>query len=151
MLDQLPAMTYLPTLPATHPFMVRASGAYDDIQAALAADDVPLAARPLWTRRAFTWSYYESSFVTAAVGDNGKSLGVMQVQTPEKWLKGATRELVLKDRVMGYRVGMAVMKQLIDKCGSVRVGLTAYATDGACHDWKLPVVTHRCKIAKDEC
>lgn len=151
LLALLPLLTHLPSsaLPSSHPFVMRASSAADDLAQALEEEKAGEGSidRATWTRLVFVWAYHESAFYTDAVGDGGASVGVMQVQTPEKWLAGATREKVLKDRVLGFRVGIRVMRELVKKCGSLRAGLTAYATDGSCKTWTLPLVTRRMKIA----
>ena len=148
MLATLPRLTGLPALPPTHPFMVRASKAADDLLAALAADDVP--DRDTWAWRGWVWSYHESAFTPDALGDNGASCGYLQVSMPHKVIEGATCEKVRKDGVLGMRVGLGLMKRLIDKCGSVRKGLTSYATGKDCPGWTLPLVERRMKLAGEK-
>lgn len=139
------------TLSASHPVTVRASTAADHIAAALAAEGVPEAARAAWSYRAFVMAYYESSWTVSALGDGGAACGYLQVTTPEKWLKGATCASVRTDGVAGMRVGIAVMRMLIDRCGSVKAGLTAYATDGACHPWVAKEIVRRCAMVPEAC
>ena len=143
----VPALVGMP-LPTGHPFSARARGAAEDVIAAVETpeDGIPALERATWARRAFIWGYYESAFTTAASGDGGASCGVLQVTTPERWLTGATCARVKADRVLGFRVGITVMRMLVTKCGSVRAGLTAYATDGACHPWTLALVERRLRM-----
>jgi len=152
LLALLPALTGLPSsaLPSSHPFVVRASSAADDLVRALDAEGVPEGPERLtWARRAFVWAYFESAYQTDALGDGGKSCGVMQVtKTGLDLLKGATCESVRKDRVQGFRVGLRTMKVLIDKCGSVEAGLGAYATNGECKKGvTIGLVMRRMKLA----
>lgn len=151
LLAMLPTITgYSPALlPPSSPFMVRASSAADDLLEALQREGVPEGPeRDVWARRAWTWAYFESAYTTDALGDAGKSCGVMQVtSTGLALLKGATCESVRKNRVEGFRVGLRTMKERIDACGSVRSGLTAYATDGSCKAWTIGLVLRRMKLA----
>ncbi len=97
----------------------------------------------------FVWSGYESSWYASPPGDNdkGAACGIMQIHTPEKWVPGATCEKVRASAHLGYVVGLTVIRQLEAKCGSLVAGLTAYSTDGACHNYVLPLVRKRCKLA----
>jgi len=149
LLAMLPALTGFPStvLTPSHPFSIRASSAADDLIAAVAAEGIPEGDRATWTRRAWVWAYYESAFTTDALGDAGASCGVLQVNAPEKWIAGATCDAVRKDRVLGFRVGLRLMKHLIDKCGSVRSGLTSYATGKDCPTYTIGLVVRRMKIA----
>lgn len=147
LLDFLPKMTKSPPLPPTHPFMIRASKAADDLFEALRADNVP--DRYTWAWRAWVWAFHESSLTPSALGDAGKSCGYLQVSNPEKVLSGATCDKVRKDGVLGFRVGMGLMKMLIDRCGSVSSALTMYATGQECPTWTLPLVIRRMKLSGD--
>lgn len=148
LLASLPRLTGLPKLPEKHPFMVRASQAADHLLAALVADGIEhLSDRDTWAWRGWVWAFHESALTQDALGDNGASCGYMQVMTPEKVLTGATCEKVRKDGVLGFRVGLGLMKRLIDKCGSVRSGLTNYATGKDCPTWTIQLVTKRMKLA----
>lgn len=148
LLALLPSLTGLPSLPASHPFQIRASSAADDLLSAIEAEGIPEADRATWTRRAWVWAFFESAYVTDALGDAGKSCGVMQVtSTGLALLKGATCDSVRKNRVDGFRVGLRTMKHLIDKCGSVESGLGAYATNGECKKGTIGLVVRRMKLA----
>lgn len=148
LLASLPKLTGLPALPAKHWFMVRAAQAADNLIAALEADGIDkLSDRDVWAWRGWVWAYHESGFQVDALGDNGASCGYLQVMTPEKVLTDATCDKVRKDGVLGFRVGLGLMKRLIDKCGSTRSGLTNYATGKECPTWTLPLVAKRMKLA----
>lgn len=75
------------------------------------------------------FGYHESEFRTDAVGDSGRSLGVLQVWTGH--LDPEHKEAILKDPALGFRLGYSTMRRLIRRCGSVKAGLGAYAT-GRC-------------------
>ena len=152
LLAMLPALTGIPasSLPPSHPFSVRASSAADDLIAALAAEGVPEGAeRDTWARRAWTWGVFESALTRDALGDGGVACGYLQVVNPGLWLKDATCTSVRKDGVAGWRVGLRVMKHLIDRCGSVRSGLTSYATGKDCPTWTIGLVVRRMKLARE--
>ena len=143
----LPALTGLPALSPTHPFMVRADRAADHLIEAMEREGIPEGHRALWGKRAFVWAYGESGLTVDALGDAGASCGYLQAQTPGKWLTGATCDSVRKDGVQGFRVGLRLMKMLIDKCGSVRSGLSNYATGVECPKWTAAIVVKRMKLA----
>ena len=72
----------------------------------------------------------------------------MHANELHEWLPaGWTCAALRKDRVLGWRAGIRIMRRLIDKCGSVKSGLTAFATDGACHTWTPAIVVYRMKLA----
>lgn len=149
-LKRLP-LIYRTTLPDDHPAVVRARAALADAYTALALEGEPQI--DLWARRIWGWSGYESSFYTDPKGSNdkGAAVGVCQVHQPELYVAGITAAMVRKDRVLGYRVCYRVMKKLIVSCKSVKRGLGAFATDGACHDWIPTLVLARCKSIGDVC
>lgn len=141
-------------LPPSHPISVRADGAADDLVTAtlLEAEHEPALVRAAWV-----WSFYESSWWANPKGSNDKggACGVMQVHVaavvsagwvPSDWTCAALR----KDRVLGYRAGLRVLRRLVDRCGSLRAGLTAYSTTGACPVPGTPpirVIVERCAVA----
>lgn len=135
------------SLAATHPFAVRAEAASRDVIAAV--EDLPEAERETWGRVAYVWAFYEAGWFTDPKGsnDDSQACGILQIHTPEKWLPGATCKAVREDRVLGFRAGIALMRLLRDKCGSLRGAMVAYSTDGACHDYAVPIVTRRLKLA----
>lgn len=140
-------------LAESHPVSQRALAAYEDVLAAEDKLSVPAGERARWADRLFVWSYYESSWLANPPGsnDDGRACGVLQVHVgelppgvlPPKWTCARVRE----DRVLGYEAGALLMRHLIVKCGSVEAGLTAYATDGACHTYVLPLARRRIQLA----
>jgi len=95
-----------------------------------------------------TISYYESGWKADALGDAGKSCGVMQTQHPEKWIPGATCAKVLADRKLGYRVGLAVLRHAKATCAPgapAKVWLGLYAS-GVC-GFAQVAVKKRCSPA----
>jgi hypothetical protein len=103
-----------------------------------------------WTRILFTFGGFESGWWKSPKGwnDNGNACGVLQVHTPQKYVPGATCDKVRKDLELGYEVGLRLMLQLEEHCGSKASALTAYAT-GVCgtSTFVLPLVKRRCKVA----
>ncbi len=81
-----------------------------------------------------TISFFESGWKADALGDAGKSCGVMQTQNPSKWIEGATCAKVLADRKLGFRVGLAVLRHSKATCAAgspAKVWLGLYAS-GTC-------------------
>lgn len=89
---------------------------------------------------------HESGFHCDAVGDHGRSIGVMQVQ----WLswEGHTRAAILGSCALGYELGLRAMHTWVARCGSVERGLGGYAT-GRCGSFAL--VRSRCREAQVNC
>ena len=76
---------------------------------------------------------------------NCRAIGPMQTWDPERWLEGATPAKVVADRVLGYRVGLAIFRRAMEKCGSnVRAALGFYASGKAC-GFAADLVAQRCK------
>lgn len=96
-------------------------------------------------RLLLAWSWRESRWNACAIGDGGRSVSLMQVN--RMWL--AKGEVVHCDARAGFRVGLRVMRQLVLSCGSVRRGLSAYAT-GVCKPSPraIEIVTARCALAE---
>ena len=143
----------------SHPVTIRADKAYDLAYAAVEAElpNTPRSDKDIWVLRLWGWSGPESGWQTNAMGDctdnanrsvsTCRSLGVMQTMDPERW--GFTRVEVLADGVIGYRVGLRIMRYAIAKCGGVASGLGMYAS-GNC-GWAQALVKTRCKLIGDEC
>jgi hypothetical protein len=93
----------------------------------------------------FAWK--ESAFRMGAVGDGGRSIGLLQMNrghlTPEEQYR------VLTDRRFALQKGLAFMAEMVSRCGSLRGGLSAYAT-GSCR-MAPKLVEHRCKQAGVRC
>lgn len=69
----------------------------------------------------------ESQFNANAVGDNGNSVGLMQIQ--ERWHYGLMEELGVSDLynpLDNVRVGTALISQYIEESGSVTYALMKY-------------------------
>lgn len=132
-------------LPASHPVALRAESAARDV--VVAVEELPESERETWARLAFVFAFYESAWMTAAVGDGGRSLGVLQVNS--MWLGSYSRADVLKDRVLGFRLGIRTMRRLVSECGSMSAGLGAYAS-GQCNGAAF-LVKRRCKLAGVRC
>jgi len=111
--------------------------------------------RETWARIMFVFAYYEASWYASPKGSNdeGRACGVLQVHNPEKYVTGYDCKSVRGSLEKGFDVGLALMMRLEKQCGSKKAALTAYATDGACHNWTLPLVVKRCKEAglTEEC
>jgi hypothetical protein len=90
-----------------------------------------------------TWGYFEAAWKADAVGDGGRSIGVMQVNS--MWLGPHKVADVLASRRLGFRLGLAIMRQAIAKCGSVKSGLGAFAS-GKCGGAQ-ELVERRCKLS----
>lgn len=133
------------TLDSTHPVMVRANEATAEIATVVAG--LPEAERENWARILFVWSAHESAWMADAVGDGGKSIGVMQVNA--MWLGQHTTAEVLKDRALGFRIGLGIMRKLVAQCGSMAGGLGAFAS-GKCGGAQV-LVKRRCKLAGASC
>jgi hypothetical protein len=115
----------------------------DDVRA-VALDEVPLFegddARERTALLLLAWSWGESRWNAKAVGDSGRSLGVMQVN--RMWLRGTPPADVLASRRVGLSLGLAHMRDSVAACGSIARGLGAYA-GGRC--WMAPrLVAARC-------
>lgn len=74
------------------------------------------------------WSYFESGWQPCAVGDAGRSLGIMQVNVG--WL-GKDPKRILCDAKAGYTEGLKVLDAMVEQCGTPRRALVAYAA-GSC-------------------
>lgn len=110
--------------------------------------------RASYQRALFRWGYGEGGWYANPPGDNdkGAACGVMQVHEPWKIIPGATCEKVRKDLELGYRVGMELLIQLEEKCGSLGKALNVYSIYGATCSTKIhPLVLRRCKEAGVKC
>lgn len=141
-------------LPPTHALLVRgAECAADAVEvASLISSET---ARDTWARVVFVWANREGGCYADPKGsnDDGRSCGVMQVWEPHKVIEGATCAKVKASRVLGMRVGLALMLQLSKRCGSIGAGLNVYSTGrdckmgGAKPDAPIPLVLERLKLA----
>lgn len=137
-------------LPENHPLMTRAESCAQDVLTVVKSRVQP-ERQDVWARVLFTFAELEGGCLASPVGfnDAGRACGVLQVHNPEKVIEGATCEKVRKSRKLGLEVGLVLMMQLTDQCGSIGEGLTAYAMYGACpsQGYVLPLVKRRCKMA----
>ena len=81
-----------------------------------------------------TIAFHESGWRADALGDGGKSCGIMQTQQPQKWISGSTCDKVRADGKLGYRVGLAILRHAKTTCGvgtPAKVWLGMYAS-GMC-------------------
>jgi hypothetical protein len=72
-------------------------------------------------------AYKESTYRADAIGDNGKSFGLLQIQ--KKWYKKRMERLGCTDLLDPYQnvtVGIDYLAEQIDRYGSLAKGLTAY-------------------------
>lgn len=106
----------------------------------LAAED-PWAARARLGRLLVVWSYYESSFMPGAVGDSGRSCGIMQ--TAPSHTGQTCRDLMSAHA--SYRAALTILRGLVHDCGSLERGLSAYAS-GTCNG-ATALVARRCALA----
>jgi hypothetical protein len=104
---------------------------------ALAAED-PWAARAKLGRLLITWSYYESSYMPGAIGDSGRSCGIMQ--TAPSHTGQTCRDLLTAHA--SYRAALTILRGLVRDCGSLPRALGAYA-GGHCGD-AMDLVERRC-------
>lgn len=94
--------------------------------------------------------------VWEGTNDGGNACGVGQVHVDEiqsltNW-KGVlepewTCRAVRKDRVLGFRVMIRILKRLEVDCGSTAAAWSAYAGTLGCRTFVLPLVKKRCKRA----
>jgi hypothetical protein len=127
----------------------------DDVAAVVEVEAPLLDSREATGRLLVVWAWGESSWRTGALGDCSnpahrtvatcRSFGVLQMN--RMWLGGEV-EAVLSDRRLALRRGLALMRDLAGKCGSVRAGLRAYAS-GSCQGTirSRRIVDHRLKLA----
>ena len=78
----------------------------------------------------------ESGWLASAEGDNGKSVGLMQIQ--ERWHKDRMKRLGvtnLYDSEQNITVGCDILSELLNKYGSYKDALSVY-NSGNIHDGK---------------
>jgi len=86
------------------------------------------------------WSYWESSWYHDALGDGGRSCGIMQVMPRTG---GVSCSQMRSSPEAGYRAGLGVIRSLNKLCGGLRPALGAYGS-GRCGG--IPkIVGERCK------
>ncbi|NBT35824.1 MAG: hypothetical protein EBT03_09880 [Betaproteobacteria bacterium] len=75
------------------------------------------------------WAFHESRWNACAVGDSGRSIGLMQVN--RVWIGQKRASQVMCNAQAGMEEAIKILDVLTEKCGTPRRALTAYAT-GKC-------------------
>ena len=99
----------------------------------------PEEARNKLGRLLIAWSYWESSWIPDALGDQGRSCGVMQVM-PRKGTPTCAE--MRSSAVVGYRAGLSQIRALNKICNGLKPALGAYGS-GKCGGLKK-LVERRC-------
>ena len=94
-------------------------------------------------RLLISWSYWESSWDHRALGDGGKSCGIMQVNP--RGIGMSCDELRASPRA-GMMAGFRVIRRLNQICGGLKPALGAYGS-GKCGGIKK-IVEKRCRISE---
>jgi hypothetical protein len=104
--------------------------------------DKPEEAKEKLARLLVGWSYWESAWDHQALGDGGRSCGIMQVNPRSI---GMTCDEIRKSPRAGMMAGFKVMRYLNKKCGGLKPALGAYGS-GKCGGIKT-IVEKRCSIS----
>ena len=88
------------------------------------------------------WSYWESSWHYQALGDGGRSCGIMQVMPRTG---GMTCDKMRSSPEAGFRAGLGVIRSLNKLCGGLKPALGAYGS-GRCGGIQK-TVEKRCKAS----
>lgn len=99
----------------------------------------PAAAKEKLGKLLIAWSYWESSWHHNAIGDGGRSCGIMQVM-PRTGRVSCDK--LRSSPEAGFRAGLGVIRYLNKTCGGLRPALGAYGS-GKCGGIKK-IVTQRC-------
>lgn len=134
---------------ALHPGLrlAEASAIAEDIVQVVTDGPELLPAKEDTARLLTVFAWKESAFQTTAVGDGGRSIGLLQMNRGH--LTTEEQGQVLTDRRFALQKGLAFMVQMAARCGSIRGGLAAYAT-GSCR-LAPKLVEHRCRKAGVRC
>lgn len=92
------------------------------------------------------WTIRESGG-RSIMGDHGAACGAMQLHEVAR--QGVPCEAMLANRRVALSSGLAWMRAMRDRCGSVRAGLRAYAS-GSCSG-AVTLVRVRCALADVDC
>lgn len=103
--------------------------------------DKPEEAKERLARLLVGWSYWESAWDHRALGDGGKSCGIMQVNPKSI---GMSCEEIRKSPKAGIDAGFRVIRRLNQICGGLKPALGAYGS-GKCGGIKK-TVEKRCKL-----
>jgi hypothetical protein len=123
--------------------------AADDVRA-VALEEPPLFAgsdgRERTARLLMVFAWKESAWRADVTGDHGAACGVLQLHNVAR--AGVSCAAIRADRRLGLRVGLAFMRDLRDRCGSVRAGLRAFASGTCAGSIRArELVAHRCSLA----
>lgn len=144
--------------PATDPAIMRGEASIAAIERVTTKLIPNLLKREAYAKLALVFGYYEGSWYADPPGDNdaGKACGVMQVHDPHTILEGATCKKVRASLDLGYEVGIRLILDHEERCGSLGSALTMYAMgpvlDPATKKWMcpkfiLPMISKRCVAA----
>jgi hypothetical protein len=144
--------------PATDPAVIRgeaSAAAIERVTEKLIKNPIK---REAYAKLALVFGFYEGSWYADPPGDNdtGQACGVLQVHNPHTIIPGATCKKVRKDLDLGYEVGIQLILDHEERCGSLGSALTMYAM-GPIHNkdsgkWEcpkfiLPMISKRCVAA----
>lgn len=104
--------------------------------------DKPEEAKEKLARLLVSWSYWESAWDHNALGDGGRSCGIMQVNP--KTIGMSCAELRSSPRA-GMHAGFRIIRRLNQVCGGLKPALGAYGS-GQCGGIKS-IVEKRCKAS----
>jgi len=103
--------------------------------------DKPEEAKEKLARLLVAWSYWESTWDFKAIGDNGRSCGIMQVATS----RAESCSSLTASAHAGLASGLQKLEFLVKRCGGLKPALGAYAS-GKCGG--VPnLVERRCKVS----
>jgi hypothetical protein len=144
--------------PATDPAIIRGEAnvaAIERVTEKLIKNPIK---REAYAKIALVFGFYEGSWYADPPGDNdaGLACGVLQVHDPHTIIPGATCKKVRKDLDLGYEVGIQLILNSEEKCGSLGSALTMFAMGPVhnkktgkweCPNFILPMISKRCVAA----
>jgi hypothetical protein len=144
-------------LPPTHALVTRADEAAEVVAAEVPEvyGDFSQAEQEKRGRVAIVMGYFEAGWQANPKGSNdmGTACGFGQVHI-ELFPKGTfppemTCTAIRSNLRTSVRAHLIAMRFFETKCGSLRAGLTAYATKGECPSsgWTIPLIIKRCALA----
>ena len=153
----LVALAFGTTLPASHPLFARADAGAEAVAAEVPGvyGDLSAAEQERRGRVAMVFGFHEAAWLANPPGSNDKggACGWGQVHL-DAFPKGTfpaemTCAAIRSDLRTSVRAHLIAMRYFEDKCGSLRAGLTAYATTGACPKagYTIKLVARRCSEA----
>lgn len=123
--------------------------AVDVRSVAMAEDPLVDDDRAATARLLLVWTIRESAG-RSVMGDQGRACGALQLH--ELARQGVTCEAMLANRRVALAAGLAWMRRMRDRCGSVAAGLRAFAS-GSCEGSPRArdLVRVRCALAGGGC